>query len=373
VKRILILSVIVYALLVGCQQAPSGTYVGEFSGHAAIGIAVADGKAMAYVCDSQTISEWFKGDISGSTLDLTSKSGVRLQATFVGNSASGTLTLADGKSFPFTAELATGNAGFYRAETSLEGSPVVGGWIILPDGRQAGALEGDTPVLRRLPVVDSPPPAPVDSAPAPVDSAPAPVAERTFNGFDDSSGGGSGQESPGGGGGQESPGGGSGQESPGGGGGQESPGGGSGQESPGGGGGSGQENPGGGGSGQETPGGGGQETSAPAATEASPPAATRAPSGNTGGSRIPTLTPTPTPTATSSDAYGYATPTESDYGYPTPTVSSTDAYQTVRTHVPAPAYDSAVRTITIPYYDVVIEPRPCIDYLRGFTPTPVTQ
>ena len=47
-----------------------------------------------------------------------------------------------GKDFPFTAAPNTGDTGLFRADQSVNGASVVGGWIINADGQQRGAIHG---------------------------------------------------------------------------------------------------------------------------------------------------------------------------------------------------------------------------------------
>jgi hypothetical protein len=54
---------------------------------------------------------------------------------------------------PFTTTLATGDAGLYRAEAIVEGRDYIGGWIVLNDGRQRGAIVFSGQVLEN-PMLD---------------------------------------------------------------------------------------------------------------------------------------------------------------------------------------------------------------------------
>jgi hypothetical protein len=105
--------------------------------------------ARAYVCDGETVAEWFSGDVTNGTLDLTSAGGARLQATLDQAGASGTFTPAGGPAAAFTAEPVRAPAGLYRAERNIDGVDYVGGWIVLPDGQTQGAIRvvGDNPII----------------------------------------------------------------------------------------------------------------------------------------------------------------------------------------------------------------------------------
>jgi len=118
----------------------------------------ADGrrKVQAYVCDGepQGDAEWFTGEATSNTLDLTSATKTaRLRAELTETEAAGTVTLADGTSRRFEAPTARDGAGLYevtvatggrRSGTSANGAKDEGrvspdgalttGTIKLPDG-----------------------------------------------------------------------------------------------------------------------------------------------------------------------------------------------------------------------------------------------
>jgi FlaG/FlaF family flagellin (archaellin) len=85
-------------------------------------------KVQAYVCDGQPqgTAEWFAGQMSGNTLELTSVSGnARLQAVLSEEEATGTVALADGTLRRFAASAAHEGAGLYEV-------------IVGSDGRRSG-------------------------------------------------------------------------------------------------------------------------------------------------------------------------------------------------------------------------------------------
>ncbi len=149
-KRFLLLmlvSLLTLWLLVACGReqtstSPSGSLVGTIDGtDAFIALVPQENDGLiAYICDGQTVSVWFRGERNGSAVDLTSATGERLQASLENNAAAGSITLADGQPHTFTASLTNGDAGLYRAEETLDGNNYVGGWIILNDGRQRGLV-----------------------------------------------------------------------------------------------------------------------------------------------------------------------------------------------------------------------------------------
>ena len=85
-------------------------------------------KVQAYVCDGQPqgTAEWFAGQMTGNTLELTSVSGnARLQAVLTEEEATGTVALADGTLRRFAASAAHEGAGLYEV-------------IVASDGRRSG-------------------------------------------------------------------------------------------------------------------------------------------------------------------------------------------------------------------------------------------
>jgi hypothetical protein len=119
-----------------------GSFVGAVPGtDALLAITTKAGSSLSYVCDSKQIASWFKGPVAANALDLTAANGDHLKATLSATGATGTLTMA-GKDFPFTAAPSTGDTGLFRADQSVNGMNVVGGWIINADGQQRGAVHG---------------------------------------------------------------------------------------------------------------------------------------------------------------------------------------------------------------------------------------
>jgi hypothetical protein len=85
-------------------------------------------KVQAYVCDGQPqgTAEWFAGQTSSNTLELTSASGnARLQVVLTEEEATGAVVLADGTMRRFAASAAYEGAGLYEV-------------IVASDGRRTG-------------------------------------------------------------------------------------------------------------------------------------------------------------------------------------------------------------------------------------------
>jgi hypothetical protein len=119
----------------------ASSFVGTVEGSEAfIGLVREGENVMAYVCDGDSTSAWFVGQAAGDGITATSKGGAQLAATFGENEVTGTFTPAGGAALSFTANAATPPAGLYRAEETFEEQEHVGGWIVLPDGRQKGLI-----------------------------------------------------------------------------------------------------------------------------------------------------------------------------------------------------------------------------------------
>ncbi|MER3445167.1 MAG: hypothetical protein C4333_14035 [Meiothermus sp.] len=121
----------------------AGSYVGAVpNSKAFIAVVLGEqGKALAYLCDSESIALWFRGKLEGGVLELRGADGQRLQGR-VGSEVSGQITLPDGRVLGFSAPAASGEAGLYRYEGSQSGNAYVGGWIIDQKGEQRGAVIG---------------------------------------------------------------------------------------------------------------------------------------------------------------------------------------------------------------------------------------
>jgi hypothetical protein len=138
---------LVAMLLAGCQaSAPKvQSFVGQGSNsNAFVGIVNDNGALTAYVCDGTettiNMAEWFKGSASNGAFDLTSENSAHLTGAITAQGVTGTMTQADGRSVAFTIGPVSGNAGVYRADQTTGNGTYVGGWIVLPNGDQRGAV-----------------------------------------------------------------------------------------------------------------------------------------------------------------------------------------------------------------------------------------
>lgn len=127
----------------GKGAAVEGTYVGTVEGTEAYIALVSDGETVAgYLCDGEQVSVWLdQVEVADGGAELLNRDGETVgEATFEGDQATGEVTV-DGEAHPFTAEVATGDAGLYGGTQGERGEPgfVEAGWIVLPDGSQRGA------------------------------------------------------------------------------------------------------------------------------------------------------------------------------------------------------------------------------------------
>ena len=144
-------ALIVSASLLSCSSAAvtSGSFVGQADGSESFVAIVTDGdKVMAYVCDSDTTATWFTAEGIRDTIDLMSADNVGLVAQRgEGDTLDGTLTQGAGSEFSFSAtrvDMDGTLGGLCRADPRvINGVTYVGGWIVLPDGTQRGAVVGD--------------------------------------------------------------------------------------------------------------------------------------------------------------------------------------------------------------------------------------
>ena len=142
----------------GARSAPWGSYVGTAKGTDAF-VAVLVGKrvtggrqqVLGYVCDSKRIAEWFHGTTTGPAFTVRSSAGATLTVTVASGHATGTFTLA-GAAHSFTAPLAKRPAGLYHGQKTTHGKHYLGGWIILPDHRQRGAVKTGSTITASPPL-----------------------------------------------------------------------------------------------------------------------------------------------------------------------------------------------------------------------------
>jgi hypothetical protein len=141
----------VFLLLSGCERAASVPRVSTFVGYvensdAFIALTHLNGEVMAYVCNGRDLAMWLRGDARDRVVELTSSEG-HLRAVLDKRGVTGTFTSAQGGVHAFRAQPAAGSSGFYRAAQTVAGLGYVGGWILLSDGQQRGAVKADGVVI----------------------------------------------------------------------------------------------------------------------------------------------------------------------------------------------------------------------------------
>lgn len=108
--------------------------------------------AIAYFCDGKSIATWFRATGGSGDLKFVANNG----ATFTAKvGADGTVTATvnlGGKDYQVAAKEvdADGRAGLYLADSAIDPDLAAderGGWIVLPDGTQRGAIKATTTVL----------------------------------------------------------------------------------------------------------------------------------------------------------------------------------------------------------------------------------
>jgi hypothetical protein len=148
-------SILASAALVGLLAATAhaqddalfaNAFAGEVDQDLFIGVLVADDPADAerralivYLCDGADVSTWLFGDATGGSAVLESPD-ARVEVLLGHDGVAGVIERAGAAPQRFAADLVTGDAGLFRAVETIDGSDYVGGWIVLDDGRQRGAI-----------------------------------------------------------------------------------------------------------------------------------------------------------------------------------------------------------------------------------------
>jgi hypothetical protein len=141
-------------------ETPTGTWVArveDSDAYVAVVVGKGDGDrrrpAAVYVCDGAQLAEWFSGSTRRARLYLSSETGSAVVARITKPKVTGTVTLGDGTRLPFEARRAKGDAGLYRAEKTVGAAEYLGGWVVLADGTQRGAVRTVTAVVAN-PLID---------------------------------------------------------------------------------------------------------------------------------------------------------------------------------------------------------------------------
>jgi hypothetical protein len=93
-----------------------------------------------YLCDGENFAQWISGELDAAgEARLGERIGAQVHLRIEENGEVFGVAQVPGEGpQPFRATAATGDAGLYRAEETFNGVTHVGGWIVLPDGRQRG-------------------------------------------------------------------------------------------------------------------------------------------------------------------------------------------------------------------------------------------
>ena len=116
-----------------------GEFVGDAGHLAGIGLSTNGRQVVAYLCNGSyqhvTLAQWFTGPVTSRGIDITNAHGAHLAATMSAQAITGTVTLKDGQSSPFTARLIPNPSmgwGLFRSEQTFNGVSYLGGWIFNP-------------------------------------------------------------------------------------------------------------------------------------------------------------------------------------------------------------------------------------------------
>lgn len=124
--------------------APEGVYTGRTDDDSsAVAVSLRGGKAIAYFCDGHNIESWLKGTVKDDgSLRLSGDHGAKLNGTVRGKQIRGAAEVGGGH-YAFTIDKAKKPSGIYRANSQVAGARIVGGWIVLPGGKQVGIVTRD--------------------------------------------------------------------------------------------------------------------------------------------------------------------------------------------------------------------------------------
>ena len=124
------------------------TFVGAVTDERFIGISLSEGthtetaqEARIYRCDSDGRGVRLFGRVEAEKKSIeVGESSVEM--SFIDEIIQGTMNLEGEEPHPFEVTVASGDAGVYSAETSIDGDDWWFGWIVLPDDRQLGSGKG---------------------------------------------------------------------------------------------------------------------------------------------------------------------------------------------------------------------------------------
>jgi hypothetical protein len=147
-KMILIVAGALLVWSASLGAALTGNFVTEVSKEAGpsafVSVVTSQGKAIAYICDGKTVAQWYRGSLQAGGLFEARSTDQKSRITAQVNAGSvfGAITLETNEVLSFRATPANGEAGLYRSDDTINGSRWLGGWVVLPDGQQRGAVIG---------------------------------------------------------------------------------------------------------------------------------------------------------------------------------------------------------------------------------------
>jgi hypothetical protein len=132
----------------------TGGFVGSDSSRADwIGLSSNGHRLVAFTSDGMankppTFAQWFRGTIKNNSVDASTNNGDHLTVQMAQDTANGTVTLKNGKTFPFVAKAVPMNAstaGLYTSERTINGQQYLAGWVVVPpEGTPLTATPGAT-------------------------------------------------------------------------------------------------------------------------------------------------------------------------------------------------------------------------------------
>jgi hypothetical protein len=141
-KCLMSLSLVFLLAACGGSDDADRTYVGQVAGtDAYIGIVENGDQMLAYVCDGNGISRWFKGGYSQALASTLTSGGQTLVVQSTPLGLQGTVDV-DGVPKTFTArQVPQGSeAGLYRVDVPIDDQAIVGGWVVLEDQTRRGLV-----------------------------------------------------------------------------------------------------------------------------------------------------------------------------------------------------------------------------------------
>ncbi len=128
------------------------SYLGPVDGtNLYVGVITTGDSIEVYLCDSETTAVWFKGTATGSDL-IAANDEVSLTATTSGSGLAGSVTI-DGTTHDFAAVPADYPADIWQTfALTADDHLVRGGWIVLPDETQRGAIKQGAEILSTQPL-----------------------------------------------------------------------------------------------------------------------------------------------------------------------------------------------------------------------------